>query len=386
MAEGVSFPGRPGAQVSVEHGLPPRTTMKAIGLTYPLEIEDAELCGRVIQAIVRSGQVRSDDLHVLVENGVVTILGTVATPYERHKAELLARWVPGVRQVDNRLAVVLSHYVSDAERRSLVERVLAQHPQLGPRAVGDHIKSKAGARMTHGVVTLVGQVDTLAEAYAAREAVEQVAGVREIVSALKIGPAGPPGAPEPLPDDLALLSAVNAAILDAGVTIYRNQTYVHNGVVHLRGLVKDRRAMRRALAAAQRVPGLQGIRNELSLQADPESRDADEALTGRVIQALAQDGRVSPSQVSPATAGGVVVLSGEVDSAEDDEAARAVVARVPGVRDVIDDIRILGRSPWHASDRQHLEEQVPKRPWRKRHRERPRTQRFAGPAPTTETL
>ncbi|MER3405693.1 MAG: hypothetical protein C4289_11495, partial [Chloroflexota bacterium] len=74
------------------------------------------------------------------------------------------------------------------------------------------------------------------------------------------------------------------------------------------------------------------------------------------------------------------------DSAEDDEAARAVVARVPGVRDVIDDIRILGRSPWHASDRQHLEEQVPKRPWRKRHRERPRTQRFAGPAPTTETL
>jgi osmotically-inducible protein OsmY len=360
--------------------------MKAIGLTYPLEIEDAELCGRVIQALVRSGQLKSDDLHVLVEHGVVTLLGTVATPYERHKAELLARWVPGVRQVDNRLAVVLSHYISDAERRVLVETALAQHPLLGPHLVGDHVKSKAGARMTHGVVTLLGRVDNLEEAHAARETVEQVAGVREIVSALKIGRTGPTGEPEPLPDDLALLSAVNAAILDAGVTIYRNQSYVHNGVVHLHGLVKDRRAMRRALVAAQRVPGLQGIRNELALQADPESQDPDEALTGRVIEALAQDGRVSPSQVSPAAAGGMVVLSGEVDSAEDDEVARAVVARVPGVRDVIDDIRILGRSPWHASDRQHLEEQGPKRPWRKRHRERPRAQRFARLAPTTETL
>lgn len=359
--------------------------MKAIGLTYPLEIEDAELCGRVIQAIVRSGQVKSDDLHVMVENGVVTLYGTVATPYERHKAELLTRWVPGVRHVDNRLTVVLSHYVTDAERQSLVEMVLARHPLLGPRVVGDHVKSKAGARINHGVVTLLGQVDSLAEAYAARETVEQVAGVREIVSALKIGPTGPAGEVGPPPDDIALLSAVNAAILAAGVTIYRNQSYVHNGVVHLRGLVQDRRAMRRALAAAQRVPGLHGIRNELTIQANPESQDLDEALTGRVIEALAQDGRVSPSQVLPAAAGGVVVLSGEVDSAEDDEVARSVAAHVPGVRDVVDDIRILGRSPWHASDRQHWEERGPKRPWRKRHRERPRTWQAARPALAAET-
>lgn len=310
--------------------------MKATGLDYPHEIEDAELSGRVLAALARDGQVRSEDVQVLVEDGVVTLLGTVDTPYERDQAERLARAVEGVTYVDNRLAVAIEDYRTDAELLAQVEAALATAPELAGRDLG--------ARISHGVVTLFGRVDSLAEEQAAIDAASRVKGVREVVSALRVGQIEPTTEPVPVVDDAVLLSAVNAAMADAGVTIYENESEVRHGVAYLRGLVRSRDEVLRAVTAARAVPGLQGLRVALDLQAHPSSRDQDEALVGRVIEALRQDGRVSPAQVIPTASDGIVVLSGQVESIDDQVAALEVVARVPGVRKVIDDIRILGHA------------------------------------------
>lgn len=317
--------------------------MKVIGLRYPEEIPDAELAGRVMRALSRNGLVKSDDLQIFVEDGEVTLLGTVDTPYERHQAGRLAGWTHGVRRLHNRIAVAIDQPLSDRDLQQRVQSALASHPLFARYPVT--------ATVTRGVVTLRGQVDTLAQKRIMVAVAENVKGVRQVVSALQIGQIAPADQPVPIVDDALLLSEVNAAIGDASVTIFENETYVRDGIVHLRGLVPSRRAVIKAIEAAQRVPHLQGIRNELVLQADPASRDLDEALIGRVVEAFRRDGRVSPTQVTPSAAGGIVVLSGQVDSIEDHDAALEIAASVPGVFKVIDDIRLLGRAPLWASDR-----------------------------------
>ena len=317
---------------------------KAIGLRYPQETKDAELSGRILAALAHDGQVRSDDLRVFVEDGVVTLLGTVDTPFERDEAERLVLWAHGVKRVDNRLTSSIDQYLSDDELLEGARAALAAEPRAARHSIG--------ARIAHGVITLLGRVDTLAEERAALEAAEKVKGLREVVSALKVGQIEPTDEPVAIVDDATLLGEVMAAVADAGVTIYANESDVRDGIAHLRGLVEDHRAMRQSLLAAEGVPGLQGVRNELALRAAPSSRKEDEALVGRVVRALRRDGRVSPAQILPVAYDGTVVLSGQVDSIEDHDAAVSVAAGVPGVQRVLDNIIILGRFPHWATDRE----------------------------------
>ncbi|MPZ13129.1 MAG: BON domain-containing protein [Chloroflexi bacterium] len=317
---------------------------KAFSHGYSRQIEDAELRGRVLATLARDSQIKSDDLRVILEGGGITLLGTVHTPYERHRAEHLTKWATGVRRVDNRMAVAVGQYVTDDELAERVRERLAAEPRVSLHDVGVVIQT--------GVVTLVGRVNRLAEERAAVRGAERAEGVRDVISAIRVGQIDPTDSPFPIVDDAALLSEVNAAIEDAGVTIYQNESYVRDGRAYLHGLVADPRALQRATRAAQDVPGLQRIRNGLALQASSASRDPDEALVGRIVQAFHDDGRVSPSQVVPSASDGVVVLGGGVDSIEDHDAALAIAARVSGVRTVMDSLRILGRSPLRASDRE----------------------------------
>lgn len=73
-------------------------------------------------------------------------------------------------------------------------------------------------------------------------------------------------------------------------------------------------------------------------------RDAE--IAGRVIHALAEDGRLNVADlVQVGVENGVVQLTGTVDSAEQKEAAREIAARVEGVREVRDSL-VVAMSPY----------------------------------------
>lgn len=321
--------------------------MKAIGLVFPQEVRDGELAGQVLLALARDSEIQSDDIEVWVEGKSVTLLGTVGSPYERGRAGALTAELPGVEQVDNRIAIAEDHYLTDTERLERVRAALAADPTVG--------RYRLGAQVHRGVVTLLGQVGSLDDERIAIQVAERIPGVRQVVSALRVGPIAPAEEPLPITDDALLLSDLNDAIARAGVTVYEDATYVRDGVAHLRGRVANRVALERALDAARHVSGLRAIRNELVIMADPSSPDPNEALLGRVIQALREDPRINPSQITPLVADGVVVLTGQVDSVEDYNAAMEVVAHVPGVINVVNEIRLLGRHPLRADDRHDVE-------------------------------
>jgi len=66
---------------------------------------DAEIKSDVESALFRDPNVRSYEVNVEVQNGVITLRGTVDDEFARRAAEDDARAVPGCREVRNELQV-----------------------------------------------------------------------------------------------------------------------------------------------------------------------------------------------------------------------------------------------------------------------------------------
>ncbi len=67
----------------------------------------------------------------------------------------------------------------------------------------------------------------------------------------------------------------------------------------------------------------------------------DEALSGRVINAIIQDKRIGGQAIGVRVADGEVFLKGIVDTREQRELAKMVARGIPGVRQVnIDELRV----------------------------------------------
>jgi len=67
------------------------------------DVSDAALRADVKERLTRDAFVERYDIDVRVEDGVVTLHGSVANTYEREQAAEVARKVAGVRRVENRI-------------------------------------------------------------------------------------------------------------------------------------------------------------------------------------------------------------------------------------------------------------------------------------------
>ena len=123
---------------------------------------DAEIAREAERAIARAAAIDEDAVTVEVSRGVVTLLGSVATPYARIVAEEVIGRIPGVRGLDNRIEAPerAAPPLGDAE---LLQNVIA-HLEAHPYVDRDRIQ----VTVANGEVMLRGQVE---DWRAAREAV-----------------------------------------------------------------------------------------------------------------------------------------------------------------------------------------------------------------------
>jgi osmotically-inducible protein OsmY len=94
-----------------------------------------------------------------------------------------------------------------------------------------------------------------------------------------------------------------------------------------------------------RVLGGFEIDSEEDVEVDASASDrhpGDEALADAVRRELAEDSATTDLNLVVAVRNGVAHLRGEVADLDDAENAEAVAARVPGIRDVIDEIDVAG--------------------------------------------
>jgi len=124
-----------------------------------------------------------------------------------------------------------------------------------------------------------------------------------------------------------------------------------DGVVTLRGTVGSFRQKREATQDAERVFGVESVKNDLQVRIMNQDRRDDAELRGDVLQALMLDSIV-PSTIDAKVDDGMVTLTGTANWQFERDEAEFVTANVLGVVSVDDEIDLVPPSPT-AGDVQH---------------------------------
>jgi len=112
------------------------------------------------------------------------------------------------------------------------------------------------------------------------------------------------------------------------------------GTITLRGTVGSLREKREAKKAAQRVFGVTAVNDELHVRMLDKDRREDTELRGDILHALILDGLI-PTTVDARVTGGLVTLTGTVSWQYQRDEAKFIVANVPGVFGIEDQIKLI---------------------------------------------
>lgn len=137
--------------------------------------------------------------------------------------------------------------------------------------------------------------------------------------------------------DAHLAEEVARALLwDLWVPDARVRATVAEGWVTLEGEVDSRAQREAAQRDVGRIPGVAGVTNALTIRPVPPAEEVE----ARVACALG--GHVAPGAIRIETFPGAVMLRGTVSSRTEREAAGRAAGSVPGVRELLNHLQVLG--------------------------------------------
>jgi osmotically-inducible protein OsmY len=213
---------------------------------------------------------------------------------------------------------------TDADLKRDVMAELAWDPAVKSTAIGVAVKD--------GVVTLTGHLETFAEKHAAARAVQRVAGVKAMALEIDVKLSFD----HKRSDTEIAASAEEALKWNTLVSLDAIRLTVDHGWVTLQGEVEWDYQRRSVEKAIRPLMGVVGISNEITLRTRPQaaelSRKIEEALTRQVIR--------EANQIQVTVDGTTVKLTGKVHSWHEREAAQGVAWSAPGVRAVINELRM----------------------------------------------
>jgi osmotically-inducible protein OsmY len=147
-----------------------------VRLPDEFERSDTDITKAAVRAINWHTQLPTKDIDVSVDNGWVTLAGTVHWNYQRKRAEQAVRFLTGVRGVSNKISVRARPMPSDV--RSRIRTALER--QAGQEA------DRLSISVEDGTVTLTGRVQSRAERDDVEKAVWSAPGVTTVRNRLKV--------------------------------------------------------------------------------------------------------------------------------------------------------------------------------------------------------
>jgi hyperosmotically inducible protein len=144
-------------------------------------------------------------------------------------------------------------------------------------------------------------------------------------------------------DDSVLTGQVKAALAeDKTAKAHQVDVEVNRGVVQLNGFVDSEANRAAAVKVAKNVEGVKEVRNNLSVRAEdtPGNVIDDSVITAQVKSKLLGDSVTKGTEINVETQGGVVQLSGFVDSSAQRTKATALAREVDGVKEVRNQIDV----------------------------------------------
>jgi osmotically-inducible protein OsmY len=191
--------------------------------------------------------------------------------------------------------------------------------------------AQIGVTVNKGVVTLLGDVDTFAEKWAAEDATRRVGGVRTVAQDLKVKVLEGDKR-----DDSEIASAVQNALKWDVFVPERVTARVSNGYVTLEGQVAWNYERDSAEKAVRYLTGVVGVGNDITIK--PQA--STEKVKEKVQAALQRQATTDTNSIKIETSGGKVTLSGHASSWKSIDDASSAAWAAPGVTEVVDRIHV----------------------------------------------
>lgn len=288
---------------------------------------DREIRRDVQDALIRNSLVNKQNITVFVEDGQVTLAGTVSNWVEEQEALDAAQFTAGVTSVVDQLEISGSGF-DDITTRTIREQVREQL-QWDVRVDASNIS----VSVNDGIVTLTGTVDSAAAESAALASAWSVAGVREVINRLTVVTERQPGV------ETGLARVIENSIeLDPDIEVESLDVTEQDGVVTLYGTVEEAWMSTEAERIAENTIGVREVENNLVVVPSEERTDVEIRLD--VLSSLQSDMRVDASSITVIVDDGVVTLEGTVGSWDAWEAAYAIALQTEGVVDVESDLTV----------------------------------------------
>lgn len=295
----------------------------------PVGRDDSDIRNDVMVALSMDPAADSYELGVQVDDGGVTLTGTVESWQERYIAAEVTKGVRGVRSLTNDITVKPEKTRPDSEIRAEIERRLEIDVFLEETLIDVDVSD--------GMVKLTGTVGSRAEKLRARFN-SMVAGVREVDDGgLKVKEWARDMTervrrPRVESDDEIENAVLYAFLYDPRVNAFSPSVRVESGKVYLTGEVGNLAAKKAAGETALNTIGVWHVVNLLSVR--PDDQPSDAVLRQRVADALVRDPYVSRHEIDVVAQNGKVYLYGKVDSEFESERAETDAAVLKGVIEV----------------------------------------------------
>ena len=218
-----------------------------------MSVADVNLQERVLEELKWEPSVDAGHIGVSADDHVVTLTGNVPSYYQKIASERAAARVFGAQAIANDIEVVFpgSLKLGDADIAGAALDGLHRSMSVP--------KVRIDVTVSHGIVTLRGNVEWRFQRQAAENAVRDLAGVIDVVNMISIKPR-PSG-------KLVKRNIENAFQRDAVLDARRIDVETKDGTITLRGTVHSLQERREAERAAWAAPGAHEVENHLVISA-----------------------------------------------------------------------------------------------------------------------
>jgi osmotically-inducible protein OsmY len=211
---------------------------------------DAQVKHDVLGEFKWDSRVEETDVRVQVDTGVVTLTGSVSSYAKRMAAQEAAHRVAGVMDVVNDVQV---HVPGSLERIDTDIAQSVRHALEWDVVVPD---TQIRSTVSHGWVTLEGEVGAWHERDAAERAIRNLPGVRGVVNTIEVNL--PYAKSETIHDEIEQALERRAERHARHITID-----VRDGTVELRGPIESWAEREAILGAARYTPGVKKVEDHL---------------------------------------------------------------------------------------------------------------------------
>jgi osmotically-inducible protein OsmY len=306
-----------------------RSVINRIKVQPDEDRSDAAIRNDVIAALAYDPAADSYELDVSVEDGVVTLEGTVQSWQEKQLAMTVAKGVKGVNALKDAITVSYEQDRTDAEIAAEVRKALKWD------ALVDH--ALITVSVDDSKVTLDGTVGSAAERRQARYDA-WVVGVSDVdASGLKVRDWAKDDQMQrksfPIKSSDEIKDAINDALVyDPRTFSFNIDVDVAGSAVTLRGKVDNMLAKRAAEQVARRTTGVTAVTNRIKVRPDEEL--SDEEIAANVRKALLRDPVADRFEITVSVVDNTAYLYGDVDTYYEKSRAHDASATANGVTNV----------------------------------------------------